>query len=94
MTTRIAGCDLGKASARFILARVGENGALTVEHEQRVFHEGEPLERFEAWYLEQRIDRCAALGATGIYAEQLQAPVRVFPEDACQQAALERELPD
>ena len=93
MTTRIAGCDLGKASARFVLARVGEDGQLAIEHEQHVFHEGDPFDRFEAWYREQRVDRCAALGATGVYAQQLLGPAVVFPEDACQQAALEREIP-
>ncbi len=93
MTTRIAGCDLGKASARFVLARVDEDGELAIEDVQHVFHEGDPFGRFEAWYREQQADRCAALGATGVYAQQLRSPSLVFPEDACQQAALERELP-
>ncbi len=75
------------------MARIG-GGDLTVEHEERVFHDGEPFERFRTWYREQRVDRCAALGATGVHAEQLKAPVLVLPEDACQQAALAREIPE
>ena len=93
MTRRIAGCDLGKASARFVIARVDDEGTLEIEHEHHLHHEGRPFEHFEAWYRDRQIDRCDALGATGVYAEKLREPVLVLPEDACQQAALEREVP-
>jgi len=35
------------------------------------------------------VAECAALGATGLYAGELVSPVLVFPEDACQEAALD-----
>ena len=93
MTIRIAGCDLGKASASFVTATRSESGELTFDEPQYVLHDGKPFEAFRAWYADQRIHECAALGATGMYAIELAEPVQVFPEDACQEAALPL-LPD
>ncbi len=89
MTVKIAGCDLGKASACFVTARLHDDGVMQKETETRVSHDGNPFGVFKAWYTEKRIYECAALGATGLYADELVAPVEVFPEDACQEAALE-----
>ncbi len=94
MKTRIAGCDLGKASASFVVAKVDDSGALDLEHQRQVYHDGKPFEIFREWYQEHDVHRCAALGATGVYAEQFREPVLVLPEDACREAALEREVPD
>lgn len=86
---RIAGCDLGKASACFVLATVEADGSLSFEKPRYELHEGKPFEVFRRWYEEEKIERCLALGATGVYAVELSEPALVLPEDACQQAALE-----
>ena len=71
MTRRIAGCDLGKASVSFVLAHAGDDGGIVVEDTRYELHEGNPLELFRQWYLEHDVASCAALGATGIYADEL-----------------------
>ncbi|MBI2963649.1 MAG: hypothetical protein HYY35_07825 [Deltaproteobacteria bacterium] len=86
---RIAGCDLGKASARFVAAQVGADGALVIEHTRSQPHDGDPIGLFRAWYREQGIASCAVLAATGVHADELRDPVLVLPEDSCQEAALE-----
>ena len=85
---RIAGCDLGTASASFVTGQVAEDGNVVLDEPVYVLHDGKPFEAFRAWYEDQRIDACVALGATGAYASELEAPVMVLPEDACQEAAL------
>ncbi|MBI2395842.1 MAG: hypothetical protein HYV09_40130 [Deltaproteobacteria bacterium] len=89
MTIRIAACDLGKASAGFVTGRWDEAGRLVIETRDHFVHEGRPLERFVEWYRARDVAGCAALGATGVYADQLIDPVHRAPEDACQEAALE-----
>jgi activator of 2-hydroxyglutaryl-CoA dehydratase/predicted nucleotide-binding protein (sugar kinase/HSP70/actin superfamily) len=89
MTVRIAACDLGKASASFALARVEDGGEIIVEDTQYTLHEGDPLELFAKWYRDNDVAGCAALGATGIHADELSDPVLIVPEDSCQEAALE-----
>ncbi|RMF19936.1 MAG: hypothetical protein D6760_12545, partial [Deltaproteobacteria bacterium] len=86
---RIAGCDLGKASASFVIAETTAEGTLRVVHHDYVLHEGKPMEALRRWYREQRVFECALLGATGAYADELVSPVSVFPEDSCQEAALD-----
>ena len=89
MTRRIAACDLGKASVGFVIAEMTAAGALTIEDVQYHLHDGKPFELFAQWYREQDVAACAALGATGIYADELIDPTIVLPEDSCQEAALE-----
>jgi hypothetical protein len=89
MSRRIAGCDLGKASSSFAIASVGDGGEVVIEDVQYLLHEGKPLELFREWYREKDVASCAALGATGIYADELTDPVLTLPEDSCQEAALE-----
>ncbi len=86
---RIAACDLGKASVRFVTAVVDEQGALEVESTLHEAHDGDPYGLFRKWYLDNNIASCAALAATGVYADELSDPVMVLPEDSCQEAALE-----
>jgi activator of 2-hydroxyglutaryl-CoA dehydratase/predicted nucleotide-binding protein (sugar kinase/HSP70/actin superfamily) len=87
----IAGCNLGKASASFVLASVRDDGGIVVEDTEYVLHEGRPLDVFQRWYREKDVARCTAVGATGMYADELVDPVLVLPEDSCQEAALELE---
>ncbi|MCP4039417.1 MAG: hypothetical protein GY733_20920, partial [bacterium] len=89
MSTRIAGCDLGKASASFVLARILDDGKLVVDDTWYLLHDGSPLEAFSKWYAENDVASCDALGATGIYADELTDVAAIVPEDSCQQAALE-----
>ena len=89
MSTRIAACDLGKASVSFVVARLEDDGALAIDDTQYRLHEGDPLELFREWYRENDVAGCVALGATGIYADELTDPVLILPEDSCQEAALE-----
>jgi activator of 2-hydroxyglutaryl-CoA dehydratase len=86
---KIAGCDLGKASISFVIADVNEDGSLEIEKAAYIPHEGDPFGVFKKWYREHHVAECLALGATGLYADELVAPVVVFPEDACQESALE-----
>ncbi|MBI5504114.1 MAG: hypothetical protein HY899_04910 [Deltaproteobacteria bacterium] len=86
---RIAGCDLGKASASFVVTTIDQHGRASVESSDYQLHDGKPLELFRRWYREYDIASCAVLGATGIYADDLIAPALVLPEDSCQEAALE-----
>ena len=91
MSRRVAGCDLGKASASFVLARVDDDGSVVVEDVEYALHDGKVLDRFERWYRDKNVVACAALAATGVYAVELGEPVFVLPEDSCQEAALEIE---
>ncbi|MFC1850971.1 BadF/BadG/BcrA/BcrD ATPase family protein [candidate division CSSED10-310 bacterium] len=91
MKGRIAGCDIGKASISFVTARIQENGSLLFEDMEYTLHQGKPFELFQKWYIEKDVSNCLALGATGVYADELRSPVLVLPEDACQEAALEME---
>jgi activator of 2-hydroxyglutaryl-CoA dehydratase/predicted nucleotide-binding protein (sugar kinase/HSP70/actin superfamily) len=85
----IAGCDLGKATAKFVLLKVCGNGAPVVVDSRCIIHEGRPLDAFRTWYNEEKIGSCAALAATGLYSDELVAPViSELPEDACVSSAL------
>lgn len=85
---RIAGCDLGKASASFITATLDQGGAIAHSLVERLPHDGNPFAVFETWYRDQNIAEVAALGATGLYGAQLTQPALVYPEEFCQEAAL------
>jgi hypothetical protein len=89
MAVKVSGCDLGKASASFVIASVDADGVFSVESTAHIPHDEKPFEVFQKWYRENHGGQFAALGATGLYAGELVAPAMVFPEDACQQAAIE-----
>lgn len=89
MIYRIAGCDLGKSSAGFVIINVADDGAVSVEKAVSILHKGNPFDAFTEWYQENNVSSCKALGATGLYAEEFLKPVFILPEDACQEAALE-----
>jgi activator of 2-hydroxyglutaryl-CoA dehydratase/predicted nucleotide-binding protein (sugar kinase/HSP70/actin superfamily) len=95
LSMRVAGCNLGKASGSFVTAVVQDGGKINVESITYVRHEGRPFAVFEKWYEERDVASCAALAATGVYAEDMLAPVAILPESACQEAAIEMypELP-
>ena len=88
-SVRVAGCDLGKASISLVIARLDGDGRVVIEGSENRVHEGRHFEIFKEWYRRNDLAKCAALGATGAFADQLLAPVLVLPEDACQEAALE-----
>lgn len=88
MANRIAVCDLGRATAKFAVGRIWENGDVRMDDVSVIDHDGKVFEIFRAWYIEKEIASCRVLAATGIYAEQLKEPVVVLPEDACREAAL------
>ncbi|MBW1879223.1 MAG: hypothetical protein JRJ84_12745, partial [Deltaproteobacteria bacterium] len=86
---RIAGCDLGKASASFALGEVDERGTARMLRGETTVHEGAPLEVFSEWYRRHGLASYDALGVTGIHADRIAAPaVTGLPEDACLEAAL------
>ena len=88
-TLRVAACDLGQATASLLIARVCDDGALTVEQSETVRHHGDPLGAFSRWYTRQRVFGCDALGATGAHARELRVSLHeALPEDACLEAAL------
>ena len=87
---RVAGCDLGQASVKLVIGTLGSDGTLVVEEGETVFHQGRPLEVFCDWYRHNEIERCAALGATGLHAGEIVRPaVSGLPEQGCLEAALE-----
>jgi len=86
--TRVAGCDLGKATAKLMVGTLDGQGGVAIDSAETIAHEGRPMEVFRDWYRRADIGRCAVLGATGLHAEQLVEPVVRVPEDACLQAAL------
>jgi len=89
VTRRIAGCDLGKATAKFAIGSANASGGIQIHHAEVVTHDGLPMEAFRDWYLRADVASCAALGATGLHADELAAPVIAgLPEDACLLAAL------
>jgi activator of 2-hydroxyglutaryl-CoA dehydratase/predicted nucleotide-binding protein (sugar kinase/HSP70/actin superfamily) len=89
MNQHLAGIDLGKASAKFTLARLTDDGKLIVDKTETVVHEGDPLGTFSAWYRKEDIASCRALGATGLHADEIGAPALTgLPQDACLEAAL------
>lgn len=86
---RIVGCDLGKATAKFVVGTLAADGQFALESVDKSTHEGKPIEAFCRWYEERGIAGCAALGATGLYAKELAEPVcSALPTDACLAAAL------
>ncbi len=96
MNYKVAACDLGKASAKFIIGSVSNNGNLSLDDVTTIIHDGKPVDIFKKWYLENNISTCGVLAATGLYSEELIDPVIVLPEDTCQEAQLDAEssLPD
>ncbi len=85
---RFAGCDLGKAAAKFALGVVDGQGRVRLESTEVVAHGGQPLEVFKEWYERYDVASCVALGVTGIGADVLVAPAVAVPEDACLESAL------
>jgi len=88
MTVRVAGCDLGKCTASFAIAEADGQGYRVV-HLHRVEHEGRPFAVLRSWYEANRVYACTALGATGVYADEIGAPGHVLPEDYCLETAAE-----
>jgi activator of 2-hydroxyglutaryl-CoA dehydratase/predicted nucleotide-binding protein (sugar kinase/HSP70/actin superfamily) len=87
---RVAGCDLGKASAKLVVVGLGGGGGVRVEARRCAAHGGEPAQLLAAWYRELGLAGCDAFGATGLYADELREPVVAgLPEDACLAAAIE-----
>lgn len=86
---RVAGCDLGKAAAKLVVLSIGDAG-LRIERRDCIPHGGQPAEAIATWYRDASIAACSALGATGLHADELRAPViSGLPEDACLGAAIE-----
>jgi activator of 2-hydroxyglutaryl-CoA dehydratase/predicted nucleotide-binding protein (sugar kinase/HSP70/actin superfamily) len=73
----------------FVVANIGDDGAVAIEHSRYALHDGDPITLFKDWYREQHVAGCAALAATGVHADELRKPVLILPEDSCQEAALE-----
>ena len=91
---RIAGCDLGKAAAKFVIGTVDATGRVAIEKTESVTHDALPMQAFREWYRRADVASCAALGATGLHADELVAPaIAGLPEDACLLSAL-RHRPD
>jgi activator of 2-hydroxyglutaryl-CoA dehydratase/predicted nucleotide-binding protein (sugar kinase/HSP70/actin superfamily) len=89
MSKRVAGIDLGKSSLSFLIATSDGKGQLAVEQRGTVDHRGKPHDAFFEWYREHGVADVAQLAATGLYAGELLAPVRIYPEDSCAEAALD-----
>ena len=88
MSLRIAAADLGKSSAKLLTGRA-DAGQVVVEETRVVDHQGAPLEVFSSWYRERDLAQAAALGVTGLYADEVREPaLSGLPEDACLEASL------
>ncbi len=89
MSPRVAAADLGKRTAKLLVGAIGEHG-LAIESSAVVDHGGRPLDAFARWYDEASVSGCAALGVTGLYADEIAVPALApLPEDACLAAALD-----
>lgn len=87
---RVGGCDIGKATATFVVASFGTDGVARIESAEAIPHEGRVSEVFCEWYEANSARELAALGATGLHADSLRDPVMSgLPEDACVGASLE-----
>src|SRR5512143_1248124 len=71
---RVAGCDLGKSTAKFLVGRL-RGGALTIEAAETIVHQGHPFDVFRDWYEREQIGTCVSLGATGAHASGLLPPI-------------------
>ncbi len=86
---RVAGCDLGKATAKFAVGRLVDGGRIAIDETDTVHHGGNPLDAFCDWYRRMEVASCAALGATGIDSGALVAPaISGLPAEACLEAGL------
>ena len=89
MNARVAGIDLGKSSAKLVVATLDGTGDLRIKESRTIVHEGDPLSAFATWYRQADINACLALGATGLHADEIAGPaVTGLPQDACLEAAL------
>ena len=71
------------------------DGQLSIEKTELVEHDGHAIDVFRDWYVREDVASCAAVGATGLHADELVDPVVAgLPEDACLQAALPHVLGD
>jgi activator of 2-hydroxyglutaryl-CoA dehydratase/predicted nucleotide-binding protein (sugar kinase/HSP70/actin superfamily) len=87
---RVAGCDLGKATAKLVVAEAAANGAVGIVEARVVTHDGRPFDALSTWVAELRADGCAALGVTGLHAQEVGPPaLGGLPEDACLEAGLQ-----
>ena len=86
---RVAGCDLGKAAAKFVVGTAAADGTFVVDSKDEVVHEGQPLKSFYAWYEERDVANCVGLGVTGLHVgKPIAEGVWALPEEACLSAAL------
>ncbi len=93
-TFRVAGCDLGKSAAKFVIASFDSQGTLLSIQSEIDSHGGDPLAAFRSWYSRAQVSACAALGSTGICADELIEPViHGLPIDACLEKAVAYQLP-
>ncbi len=64
-TYRIAGCDLGKPAAKFVVGRVRPDSQISIEKTELVEHDGHPMDTSRDWYLREDVASRSAHGATG-----------------------------
>jgi len=85
----VAGCDLGKASAKLVVAQMGSDGLLQTVSSEVVSHHADPLGVFQQWYRRVEAQRFEAVAVTGLYAREIVAPALTgLPVDACLAEAL------
>jgi activator of 2-hydroxyglutaryl-CoA dehydratase/predicted nucleotide-binding protein (sugar kinase/HSP70/actin superfamily) len=89
MNERVAGVDLGKAWAKFVVASRAQDGTLRIEASELLAHHGSPFAVFADWYQRVGAARFRVIAATGLHSPELGSPViSDLPEEACLQAAL------
>jgi activator of 2-hydroxyglutaryl-CoA dehydratase/predicted nucleotide-binding protein (sugar kinase/HSP70/actin superfamily) len=86
---RVAGVDLGKSTLKLVVLRVDPALPPRIERWDQAAHEGSATALLSEWYERHDLASCAALGATGLYGDELVAPVIAgLPERACLEEAL------
>ena len=89
-----AGIDLGKSFARAVVLAQGADGLVEVVSTLYEDHGGDPIRWFADWYRQRRPASLATLAVTGLHSDRLEAVVPRFPEDLCQQTALDHFHPE
>lgn len=74
---RIAGVDVGKSTLKLVIVRFGASSAPRIEVAEQGAHDGAPADLLATWYATHDVGACDAMGATGLYGDDLPKPTLI-----------------